>query len=156
MNSFNGIGRLTKDPEIKVTADGMAVCKFVVAINRRFKREGQPNADFIDCTAFSKTAELIGNYFFKGKEIGVSGSLQIDTWEDDKNQKHSRPNIIVDNVTFVGKKDDQEDKRSTPVSQPVAAAPLKKKEKKVEETQPVEPEEDGDDIPAWLKDPENS
>lgn len=158
MNSFNAIGRLSKDPEIKATSAGMQICKFTVAVNRSFKKEGQPEADFIDCTAFSKTAELIGKHFFKGKEIGISGSLQIDTWKDDNQQYRSRPNVIVESITFIGKKEEHEEAYSAPKAQPVAAEPLKKKEKKAEPVVDEEADEeaDEDNIPAWLKNPENS
>ena len=70
------IGRLTKDPELKFASTGTAVTTFTVAVNRRFKREGQQEADFIPVVVWGKQAESTANYMSKGKLIGISGRIE--------------------------------------------------------------------------------
>jgi single-strand DNA-binding protein len=78
-----------------------------IAVDRRFKRDGQPDADFFTIITFGKTAEFLGKYFSKGKEILIDGSVQNRSWEDDNGNKHYVTEVIVDNVEFCGKKDDK-------------------------------------------------
>lgn len=102
MNSVNLTGRLTSDPDFKVVSD-KGLCKFSIAVNDRFNRD---NADFIDCTAWGKTAELIADHFRKGKEIGITGRLKQERWETDEGKKRSRITVICENFDFIGKKDE--------------------------------------------------
>ena len=77
MNKVVLVGRLTKDPELKFAqGTGNAVCTFTIAVNRRFKKEGQPEADFISIVCFGKSAEATGKYMSKGKLVSVSGNIQ--------------------------------------------------------------------------------
>ena len=92
MNNVVLVGRLTKDIELKYTQSGMAVAKFTLAVNRQFKKEGQPDADFIMCTAFSKTAENLANFMRKGSQIGVVGSIQTGSY-DNKDGKIGRAHV---------------------------------------------------------------
>lgn len=103
MNRINLIGRLTRDPELRYTqsATPLAVVQFTVAVNRRKKGE----CDFINCNAFGKTAETIEKYFKKGAQIGIDGSLRIDTAEKD-GEKRTYAKVVVDNITFCGSKSD--------------------------------------------------
>ena len=90
-------GRLTKDPELKYSASGMAYCKFTLAVNRIKKDDP---ADFIFCSAFGKTAELIAEYVKKGNNLGVQGRLQQDTYEKD-GEKISKTGVTVDKIEFL-------------------------------------------------------
>ena len=90
-------GRLTKDPELKYGASGSAYCKFTLAVNRMKKDDP---ADFIFCSAFGKTAELIVEYVRKGHRLGVQGRLQQDTYEKD-GEKISTTGVIVDKIEFL-------------------------------------------------------
>ena len=90
-------GRLTKEPELKHSASGMAYCRFTLAVNRMKKDDG---ADFISCTAFGKTAELIAEYVKKGHQLGVQGRLQQDTYEKD-GEKISKTGVTVDKIEFL-------------------------------------------------------
>lgn len=90
-------GRLTKDPELKHGASGTAYCKFTLAVNRMKKDDP---ADFILCSAFGKTAELIAEYVKKGNNLGVQGRLQQDTYEKD-GEKISKTGVTVDKIEFL-------------------------------------------------------
>ena len=90
-------GRLTKDPELKHGASGTAYCKFTLAVNRMKKDDP---ADFIFCSAFGKTAELIAEYVKKGNNLGVQGRLQQDTYEKD-GEKISKTGVTVDKIEFL-------------------------------------------------------
>ena len=90
-------GRLTKDPELKYSASGTAYCKFTLAVNRMKKDDP---ADFIFCSAFGKTAELIAEYVKKGHQLGVQGRLQQDTYEKD-GEKISKTGVTVDKIEFL-------------------------------------------------------
>ena len=90
-------GRLTREPELKFGASGTAYCKFTLAVNRMKKDDP---ADFIFCSAFGKTAELIAEYVKKGNNLGVQGRLQQDTYEKD-GEKISKTGVTVDKIEFL-------------------------------------------------------
>lgn len=106
MNKIMLVGRLTKDPETRYsqTAEAMAVCRFTIAASRRYKRDGEPEADFINCIAFAKTAEFIQRYFTKGMAIGLSGRLQVSNYEDKAGNRKTYTNVVVEEAEFVEKK----------------------------------------------------
>ena len=101
-------GRLTKDINLLFSQSGTPYTSFIVAVNRYSKDKDL--TDFILCTAFSKTAEFISEYFRKGQEILIKGNVKVDSYEKDGN-KITRQYIIVENVEFVGSK--KEDENST-------------------------------------------
>ncbi|HSX49283.1 MAG TPA: single-stranded DNA-binding protein, partial [Candidatus Saccharimonadales bacterium] len=103
MNTVNLIGRLTKDPELRYTANGTAVCSFTIAVNRQFKSEGQPEADFINCVAWKKSAEHLANYQKKGNQIGVTGRIQTRSYDGD-NGKVFVTEVVAENVQFLDPK----------------------------------------------------
>ncbi len=98
-------GRLTADPELKQTQSGIAVVSFTLAVNRRFQRgaDGQANsqADFISCVAWRQTAEFISKYFRKGSSLCVTGSIQTRTWNDNTGAKRYATDVVVDEAMFV-------------------------------------------------------
>ena len=95
------IGRLTKDPEIRYTAgNNTAVCQFTVAVDRRFKSENQPTADFIPIVAWRQTAEFVSKYFTKGSRIALVGQIQTRSWDDTEGKKHYVTEVIADEVEF--------------------------------------------------------
>ena len=104
MNKVILIGRLARDPELKYTASNTAVCQFTVAVDRRFKSENQPNADFIPVVAWRQTAEFVSKYFFKGSRIAVTGQIQIRSWDDAEGKKRFATEVIADDVEFVESK----------------------------------------------------
>ena len=105
MNKVILMGRLTKDAELRYTANtNAAVASFTVAVDRKFKQEGQPTADFINCVAWGKTAEFVNNYFKKGHRIALTGRMQTRTWDDAENKRHYITEVIVDEVEFAESK----------------------------------------------------
>ena len=102
MNKVILMGRLTKDPEIRYTASAepLAVARYTLAVNRRFKREGEPDADFINCQVFGKGAEFAEKWFKKGMLVAVSGRLQIRTFDNDQGQRQWFTEIILDDQHF--------------------------------------------------------
>ena len=103
MNTVNLIGRLTKDPELRYTQSGTAVCSFTIAVNRQFKSEGQPEADFINCVVWKKAAEHLANYQKKGNQIGVTGRIQTRSYDGD-NGKVFVTEVVAENVQFLDPK----------------------------------------------------
>lgn len=103
MNKVILIGRLTKDPDLRFAAgSGTAVTRFSLAVNRQFKREGQPEADFINCIAFGKTGEMIAQYLTKGRQLAVTGSIQTGSYDAKDGTKRYTTDIIVDTFEFIG------------------------------------------------------
>ena len=104
MNNFCGMGRLTRDPEVRETETGTKVCHFSIAINRDFKnRDGEYEADFLNCVAFDKRAEFIDQYFGKGSMIGVVGRVQTRKWDKDGETRYATE-IVVSGTSFAGEK----------------------------------------------------
>ncbi|WP_346884403.1 single-stranded DNA-binding protein [Clostridium sp. UBA4395] len=106
MNKVVLIGRLTKDPTLKFTpGTGTAVCNFTMAVNRRFKKEGQPDADFIPIVVWGKQAESTANYMKKGSQLSVAGRIETRNY-DGKNGKVFITEVVADEVSFLefGKK----------------------------------------------------
>ena len=103
MNRFNGIGRLTKEPDMRSTASGTSVCTFTLAINRRFKTEGQQQADFIPIVAWGKTADICAKYLHKGSQVAVCGSVQTRTYDDKNGNKVYTTEVNAEEVQFLSK-----------------------------------------------------
>ena len=110
MNKVVLVGRLTADPELRQTQSGIASCRFTVAVNRRFadKNTGERQADFITCQAWRQQAEFVSRYFNKGKMICVEGNLRTGKYQDKNHSDvtHYTTDVFVDNVEFVGGKND--------------------------------------------------
>lgn len=104
MNNVSLVGRLTKDPESRFTTNNTAVCGFTLAVNRRVKQDGQPDADFLPVVAWQKTAEFCGKYFQKGQQVWVTGRLQTRTWDDKEGKKHYVTEIVAHEVGFADSK----------------------------------------------------
>lgn len=97
-----GIGRLTRDPEIRYSTDGnTTIATLTLACDRKFKKEGQPTADFISCVAFNKTAQFIEKYFKKGMKVYVEGVWQTDSFDDKETGKKVYTNkLFIEAVDF--------------------------------------------------------
>ena len=118
INSVVLMGRLTFDPELKTTSNGISVVSFQVACDRNFQRAGEEKkTDFIDVTAWRQTAEFISRYFRRGSMIAIEGSIQTDSYTDKDGNKRKRVQVVANNVSFCGSK--AESGNSNPVySQP--------------------------------------
>lgn len=99
-------GRLTSDVELKQTPNGISVCSFTIAVNRKVSKGNEQQTDFINCVAWRNTAEFISRYFKKGSSICVVGSLQTRNWTDDKGNKRNATDVVVDEVMFVDSKNE--------------------------------------------------
>ena len=97
-------GRLTADVELKTTQSGKSVCSFSLAVNRRVSQEQQ--TDFINCTAWGKTAEFISKYFRKGSSLCIVGNIQVRNWQDQNGNKRYATEVIVDEALFVDGKNE--------------------------------------------------
>lgn len=113
MNKVILIGRLTKDPELRYTPSNIPVCRLTIAVDRRFKSENQPTADFINCIAWRQQAEFISKYFEKGRRIAITGSIQTRTWDDQEGKKRYETEVVIDDVEFVESKKDSSGNEST-------------------------------------------
>jgi len=102
-NNFSGIGRITKDIEIRKAGD-KSVTDFSIAINRFVKDKDHPMSDFIDCTAWGLTADNIGKFFHKGDRIAVSGRVQVDNYEDKDGVKRKSWKVQVADFDFIENK----------------------------------------------------
>ena len=105
LNKVFLIGNLTRDPELRVTPKGTAICQFGLAVNRQFKDESGATRDettFVDIEAWGKQGELVSKYLSKGSPAMVEGRLKLDQWEDKTSgQKRSKLKIVLDNVQFL-------------------------------------------------------
>ena len=102
MNKVILLGRLTKDPEIRYSQSAEPVCvsRFTVAVDRRFKKDGEPDADFINCVAFRRTAEFMERYIKKGMMVSICGGLSVRSFEDNTGQRRWVTEVTADEVNF--------------------------------------------------------
>ena len=102
MNKVIEIGRLTKDPDIRYSqgANTTCVARYTLAVDRKFKQEGQPNADFINCIAFGKLAEFAEKYLHKGVKIAVTGRIQTGSYTNKDGQKVYTTDVVVEEQEF--------------------------------------------------------
>lgn len=112
------VGNLTRNPEIKYTATGKAICNFGVAVNREWKSdngEKKEECTFVDISAFGKQAEVVAQYFKKGSAILVEGRLKTDEWEDKTtHQKRSKLKVVLESFSFMGSKEKEKDEAVQP------------------------------------------
>jgi len=110
MNKVILMGRLTRDPEVRYSqsSEPVAVARYTLAVNRRFKRKDEPEADFIPCVALGKSGEFAEKHFRKGQLVGVIGRLQVRSWEDKEGKKHWTTEVIIEEQHFAESKAAQE------------------------------------------------
>ena len=105
--NFNKVilgGRLTSDPELKLTPSGVSVTTFSIAVNRPYSKDKEQQTDFINVTAWRSTAEFICNYFKKASSICIVGSIQTRSWTDNNGQKRYATEVVADEAFFVDAK----------------------------------------------------
>lgn len=108
INSVVLVGRLTKEVELRKTQTGMSVVSFSLAVDRTYKKEGQPEADFINCIAWDKKADLMNTYLGKGSMIGVEGHIQVRSYQNQQGQKVYITEVVVDQLHFLDTKKPQQ------------------------------------------------
>lgn len=98
------IGRLTRDPELRYTANGVGVCTFSIAVNRPYTNQaGERPVDFIDIVTWRQLAEHVANYMTKGRLVAVEGRLQVRTYEGQDGQKRKAVEVVADTIKFLDK-----------------------------------------------------
>ena len=118
MNRVILMGRLTRDPELKHTGSGMAICKLGLAVGRKYKNKDDEwieETTFVDIDVFGRQAETSAEYLAKGREVLVEGRLRLDTWETD-GQKRSKLVVVADRVNFIGGRGDGEEATRQPAA----------------------------------------
>lgn len=100
------MGRLCSDPELRTTQSGLSVTSFTVAVDRAYKKDDEKQTDFINCVAWRGTADFVTTYFKKGQMIAVQGSLQTRNYEDKNGNKRTAYDVVADNVSFCGSKNE--------------------------------------------------
>jgi single-strand DNA-binding protein len=136
LNTVFLAGHLTRDPQVKSLANDKTVASFGLAINRRFKGadgELKEESTFVDCDAWGRTAELVGQYLVKGSPCFVEGRLKLDSWQDKEGAKRNRLKVVVDSVQFLSRGKAKEEAgegeaeavaaSSVPATKPVLSAP---------------------------------
>ena len=119
MNKVILIGRLTKDADIKTSAAGMTIARFTLAVDRRFRRNNEEQtADFINCVAFSKTAEFLEKYGKKGTKFVVEGSIQTGSYTNKDGNKVYTTDVAVQSVEFAESKASSQNVQSQPSATP--------------------------------------
>lgn len=103
MNKVCLVGRLTRDPELRVTpGTGTQVATFTLAVDRNYKnKQGEREADFIRIVTWRRLAELCASYLGKGRLVGITGRIQVRSWEDDTGQRRSITEVVADEVVFL-------------------------------------------------------
>lgn len=102
MNRTILVGRLTRDPELRITPNGVAVANFNIAVNRPFKNEqGEQEADFVNCVTWRKQAENLANYMKKGSRIGVDGRIQTRSYDNDQGQRIFVTEVLAESIQFL-------------------------------------------------------
>ena len=103
MNKATLIGRLTRDVEIRYKGD-LAIARYTLAVDRKFKKEGQPDADFIKCVVFGRSAEFADKYFSKGMKVAVSGRIQTGSYTAQDGSRRDSTEVVVEEQEFVERK----------------------------------------------------
>ena len=114
-NKFFGIGRLTKDPDVRYTQGekSMAIARYTLAIDRKFKKEGEQSADFISCVAFGKNGEFAEKFLHKGTKIAIFGRVQTGSYTNKDGQKVYTTDVIVEEHEFCEKKGEGESQNTS-------------------------------------------
>lgn len=120
MNKVILMGRLARDPEVRYSngAEPLAVARYSLAVSRRFKRQGEPDADFINCVAFGKAGEFAEKFLKKGQMISVVGRIQVRSWDDQDGKKRWSTDVIAEEQYFAESKSSFEANRSSQPDNP--------------------------------------
>lgn len=123
MNSVALVGRLTKDPELRKTANGTSVCAFNLAVNRPYAKQGEQDADFISCVAWNLTAENLAKYQHKGSLIGLEGKIQTRNYDNQQGQRVYVTEVIANNIQFLESRNSQNQQQDYVPNEPVQQDP---------------------------------
>lgn len=121
MNKVIIVGRFTRDPEVRYTANNTCYASFSIAVDRRYKQDGQPTADFPRVIAWGKTAEFIEKYFRKGMKIAIDGRIQTGSYKNNDGQTIYTTDVVAENVEFVESKNSSDNNNNTKGTVPSVA-----------------------------------
>ena len=152
MNKVILMGRLVRSPEVRYSQgmEPIAVARYTLAVNRRFKRKDEPEADFIPCVAFGKAGEFAENYFKKGQLVSIVGRLQVRSWDKDGERRWTTEVIVEEQYFAEGKKENGESKPAAEPSRPAAAQEKPAKQMGLAEQEgfyPIDETLEDDDLP---------
>ena len=119
MNKWLGIGRLTRDPEVRYTQGDKptAIARYTLAVDRKYKKEGEQSADFIPCVAFGKTAEFVEKYCKKGTKLAVSGRIQTGSYTNREGQKVYTTEVMIEEQEFAESKGSAQKQNTQPAKE---------------------------------------
>ncbi len=125
MNKVILMGRLTRDPEVRYTAgdNSLAIARYTLAVDRRFRRDGEATADFINCVSFGKTAEFAEKYYRQGLKIAITGRIQTGSYTNREGQKVYTTEVVVEEQEFAESKASSDSYAASHPRQNTAAAP---------------------------------
>lgn len=152
MNKVILMGRLAREPEVRYSqgTEPLAIARYTLAVNRRFKRQGEPEADFINCVAFGETGEFAEKYFKKGQMVAITGRLQVRSWDKDGERRYATEVIIEEQHFAESKKDSGEGKAAAAQSRPATAPNKPAKQMGLAEQEgfyPIDESVEDDDLP---------
>lgn len=126
MNKVILIGRLTKDPDVRYSQANppVAVARYSLAVNRRFKKQGEQEADFINCVAFGKAAEFVEKFLKKGMQISIVGRIQTGSYTDKDGKKIYTTDVVVEEHYFTESKKDSQTSSNAPSDSTEAFYPV--------------------------------
>lgn len=119
MNKWLGIGRLTRDPEVRYTQGDKptAIARYTLAVDRKYKKEGEQSADFIPCVAFGKSAEFVEKYCKKGTKLAVSGRIQTGSYTNREGQKVYTTDVMIEEQEFAESKGSAQKQNTQPAKE---------------------------------------
>ena len=125
MNKVILMGRLVRDPEVRYSQghEPLAVARYTLAVNRRFRKQGEQEADFIGCVAFGKAGEFAEKYFKKGQMVSVIGRLQVRSWDDNEGKKRRTTEVVIEEQYFAESKSSFEGRTGSAAPNGQAPAP---------------------------------
>ena len=124
MNRVELVGRLSRDPDLRHTSSGMAVCQINVAISRRAAQGSEPQADFINVVVWDKQAENVARYLSKGRQVAVEGRIQTRSYDNSEGKKTYVTEVVANNVEFLGSVGDNPKAQNGPEENPFDAMPV--------------------------------
>ena len=124
MNRVELVGRLSRDPELRHTSSGMAVCQINVAISRRAAQGSEPQADFINVVVWDKQAENVARYLSKGRQVAVEGRIQTRSYDNNEGKRTYITEVVANNVEFLGSASDSPRSQDMPEENPFDSMPM--------------------------------
>ena len=147
MNKVILMGRLVRDPEVRYSQgnEPLAIARYTLAVNRRFRRQGEDEADFIGCVAFGKAGEFAEKYFKKGQMVSVIGRLQVRSWDDQNGQKRWSTDVVIEEQYFAESKNASNSNATAPTQN--HSAPKQNNSAPQDGFYPINDNIDDDDLP---------